>query len=122
MKQNVKGSSLVSAIIVVMLIMVVLGASLTVASSYHKRSVNEAAEKQAYLSARSGAESIANLIEEGDTTLLPSLNEEIVVNKVEIPNDISDITAKVIHQKEGNMIIEKQKFKGITFSAGRVNK
>lgn len=50
MKDNKKGSALLWAIVVVMVLEIVIAASMTIAYSYYNRSVEKNIERQAYLS------------------------------------------------------------------------
>ena len=60
-----RGSALLWAVIVLAVMVVFVGASLAVASSYHKRSLDQKTQRQAYFTARSVASAVADIIAGG---------------------------------------------------------
>lgn len=96
-KLNKDGSILVMAVSIVLLIFVILGIVLTIATSYQKRAIQEHARKQAYLNGLSIAETIAGQIAVPDPSFIPKTTSDIVdINKVELPNGYGGTaTAKI---------------------------
>ncbi|NBK98155.1 MAG: hypothetical protein EOM50_09060 [Erysipelotrichia bacterium] len=104
MKKNTKGSTLVAAVAVIMVIMVILGASLTIASSYYKRSVNENIKKQVYLDAKSGANVIASYIEEGNEQFIPKeKGNKIQIKEVSVESVSNTLSGYVLRVDEHTM-------------------
>ena len=88
MKDNKKGSALLWAIVVVMVLEIVIAASMTIAYSYYNRSVEKNIERQAYLSAKSVVtnvtENILNknsdyikLIPDGTNSVTTTINDVV---------------------------------------------
>lgn len=96
MRKNTKGSTLVAAVAVIMIIMIVLGASLTIASSYYKRSVNEVTRRQVYLSAKSSAEIVASCIAENETKLIPEVGKRIDIDEIDINDEIHKFSGYIL--------------------------
>lgn len=106
MRNNTKGSTLVAAIAVIMIIMVILGASLTIASSYYKRSINENTQRQVYLTAKSSADVIAEYIIENEKKLIPEIvGDRITINSMEIDNVYNEISGYVLRVDEKTLKI-----------------
>ncbi|MDD3049147.1 MAG: hypothetical protein PHQ89_04130 [Bacilli bacterium] len=106
MRKDTRGSTLVAAVAVIMIIMIILGASLTIASSYYKRSVNENTKKQVYLSAKSSAEVIAEYIGENKTELIPANNnEQIVISNMSVEDEHIDLKGYVLRIDEDTLKI-----------------
>lgn len=105
MRKNTKGSTLVAAVAVIMIIMIVLGASLTIASSYYKRSINEITQRQVYLSAKSSAEVIANCISENEEKLIPEIGEQLKINDIKIDNEVNKYHGYIIRIDESTIKI-----------------
>lgn len=95
MRKNTKGSTLVAAVIVIMVIMVVLSGALTISSSYSKRSISENTRKQVYLSAKSGANTVAQLIVNGNSDFIPTTIGEEKEFTLELESDMMDKKGKV---------------------------
>lgn len=111
MRKNTKGSTLVAAIAVIMIIMIILGASLTIASSYYQRSINENTKKQVYISAKSYAEVISAYIRENEEKLIPiKADEKKIIQSIETDDEkmkisgyvlrIDDTTLKIVVKSE----------------------
>lgn len=96
MRKNTRGSTLVAAVAVIMIIMIVLGASLTIASSYYKRSVNEITQRQVYLSAKSSAEIVASCISENEAKLIPIVGKQIGIEDIDIDDEINEFKGYVL--------------------------
>ena len=106
MRNNEKGSTLVAAVVIIMVIMVILVAALSMASSYYSASVNDMAQKQVYLSAKSGATLIASYIEEGNASLIPfKVGEEKVIKKIDVEGDNTTKNGRVIKVEENTLKI-----------------
>lgn len=111
MRKNTKGSTLVAAIAVIMIIMIILGASLTIASSYYQRSINENTKKQVYISAKSYAVVISGYIHENEEKLIPTkADEKKIIRSIETDDEkmkisgyvlrIDDTTLKIVIKSE----------------------
>ena len=61
-KDNNRGSTIIMAIEIVLVIFIILGTALAIATSYQKRAVVEHARKQAYLNGVSVVDTIAGQI------------------------------------------------------------
>lgn len=96
MRKNTRGSTLVAAVAVIMIIMIVLGVSLTIASSYYKRSVNEITQRQVYLSAKSSAEIIASCISKNEEKLIPEVGKQIGIENIDIDDEINEFKGYVL--------------------------
>lgn len=96
MRRNTKGSTLVAAVAVIMIIMIVLGASLTIASSYYKRSVNEITRRQVYLSAKSSAEIVADCIADNEYKLIPEVGKQIGIDEIDIDEETNEFSGFVL--------------------------
>lgn len=96
MRKNTRGSTLVAAVAVIMIIMIVLGASLTIASSYYKRSVNEITQRQVYLSAKSSAEIVASCITDNEEKLIPEVGKQIKINNINIDDEVNDYSGYIL--------------------------
>lgn len=77
-KLNEKGSILIMAVSIVMLILVILGIVLTIATSNQKRSIDEHSRKQAYLTGLSVAETIAGQIADNNAKFIPTSKDSSV--------------------------------------------
>ncbi|WP_154887939.1 hypothetical protein [Longibaculum muris] len=108
-KMNERGSTIVTGIVIVLIIFIILGTALAIATSYQKRSINEHARKQAYLNAVSVADGIAgqlNNIKGYDVTptpsgqgtkFLPKKGQPIEITSVKLPDNAGGtVTAKII--------------------------
>lgn len=105
MRKNTRGSTLVAAVAVIMIIMIVLGASLTIASSYYKRSINEITQRQVYLSAKSSAEIVANCIAENETKLIPEEGETIKIDDINIDDEINNYSGYIFRVDDSTIKI-----------------
>lgn len=105
-----QGSTMVSSLIVILLLLSVIGIVLSIASSYHQRSMNEYSQKQAYLNATYVAESIAGQMNEEleDVSFIPtSQNDVVEVTNVELPNQGSNaqVEAKISFDQNNTSIL-----------------
>lgn len=105
MRKNTKGSTLVAAVAVIMIIMIVLGASLTIASSYYKRSINEITQRQVYLSAKSSAEIVASCIAENERKLIPEEGKTIKINDINIDDEINNYSGYIFRVDDSTIKI-----------------
>lgn len=105
MRKNTKGSTLVAAVAVIMIIMIVLGASLTIASSYYKRSINEITQRQVYLSAKSSAEIVASCIAENETKLIPKEGKTIKIDDINIDDEINNYSGYIFRVDDSTIKI-----------------
>lgn len=100
-KLNNKGSTLVSVIVLAMLIVIVVGTTLSIIVTNHRRSITEHSRKQAYLIALSVAETIASEFEWGDSKeFIPAVGKDIVINQIDLPESMSGSASAVIKANE----------------------
>jgi type II secretory pathway pseudopilin PulG len=69
-KLNNKGSTIITAIVVVMAVFIILSTVLMISKSYYNRSVNEHARKQAYLNGVSAADILAQKVTSDSSELI----------------------------------------------------
>lgn len=115
-KLNNKGSTIITAIIVSMVVFIILGAALMIAQNYQQRSINEHARKQAYLNGISVADVIAVEINKNNTNILPDNgNIEKDISNIQLPNGYGGkVTAKVIYDKKESEINQNVLFIQVT--------
>ncbi|HBL84800.1 MAG: hypothetical protein A2Y17_01585 [Clostridiales bacterium GWF2_38_85] len=65
--RNNKGSTMVWAIVVIFVLVIIIGSTLTAASAYYNRSLNNNYEKQAYFTSRSVVDALSSEIKSGTT-------------------------------------------------------
>ena len=109
-KRYNQGSTMVSSLIVVLLLLSVIGIVLSIAASYHRRSLNEYARKQAYLNATYVAESIAGQLndEQNSATFLPISQSDVVkITDVKLPvqEDSAKVTAQISFDSKNTSVI-----------------
>lgn len=116
-KINEKGSSIIMAIIVIMVFLIITGTCLTIASNYQKRSVMEHARKQAYLNAVAVADAIGGSLNTTNVAgFLPESGKTKIIESVSLPISIGEgdqkqssstgnITGKIYYEDETKMIL-----------------
>lgn len=122
-KLNDKGSSIITGIVIVMIIFIILGTSLAIATSYQQRAVNEHARKQAYLNAIAIVDAIAGELNDTDSEqfLPPDDGSSKIIENVVLPTTMIDsqngnkevtsstgtITGEIIYDRIENNEIDK---------------
>lgn len=103
-KINEKGSSIVMAIIVIMIFLIITGTCLTIASNYQKRSVMEHARKQAYLNAVAVADAIGGELNINEASILPPNSTQAkLIESVTLPISLTDKDGKEHTSSSGNV-------------------
>ncbi len=69
---NNKGSTIIDGLIISMILLVILGFSLGIATNYQKKSVNDHAKKQAYFNAIALLDSVAVEINNNNVSYIPT--------------------------------------------------
>ncbi|WP_050635581.1 hypothetical protein [Candidatus Stoquefichus sp. SB1] len=83
-----KGSSIVMAVVVGMVLTILLGACFAIASSYHNRSIMNHQERQAYLTAKSIVDTISVQITAGNDNFIPKESEPTIeFNDIQLTGD-----------------------------------
>lgn len=110
MKDNKKGSTIVTAIVVTMIVFIILGVALTVASSYQQRAINEHARKQAYLTGVSVCDVIAPKLNTDAEHFVPSGSGEehkITISGITLPNGMGgEVTADIYAENDNTILIK----------------
>lgn len=106
-KMNERGSTIVTGIVIVLIIFIILGTALAIATSYQKRAINEHARKQAYLNDISVIETIAGQINNSEELFLPSNNyTDRKITDVQLPNGhAGEISAVIKYDNNDKNII-----------------
>lgn len=104
---NKKGSAIATAVVIAMVVMILLGTCFTIAASYHNRSLENHQQRQAYLTAKSIADTISNQISLEDKAFIPEIvNESITFTNIQLTNDsCTDRKAKIIREQENVIVI-----------------
>lgn len=105
--KNEKGSTIVTALVITMILMILLGTCFAIASSYHNRSIANHQERQAYLTARSIVETISKEIkagpnEDGFNAFIP----KTVSQSIEFPN--IQLTGDTCEERKATITLEKE--------------
>ena len=73
MKKNEKGSSLIFAVVVIMVLSIVIAAALAISYTYYNRSIANNSQRQAYLTAKSVLTNVVDNINTTDySALIPT--------------------------------------------------
>ncbi|MEG2410791.1 MAG: hypothetical protein RSA96_07640 [Erysipelotrichaceae bacterium] len=91
--QNEKGSTLVWVMGVMLILLIVVGGSLSLATNYQARTIENNKEQQAYVSAYAISDMIVNAINKNETDFIPNSNQVIEIEKVDLPQTMG--SAKV---------------------------
>lgn len=103
---NKRGSAIVTAVVIAMVVMVLLGTCFTIAASYHNRSLMNHQQRQAYLTAKSIADTISNQINGEVSDFIPTtVGETITFDNIQLSNDNCTNRKATITLKETNIII-----------------
>lgn len=84
-KLNNKGSTIITGIIIVMILLIITGTTLGIAYNYQKRAINEHARKQAYLNGISVVDAIALQVTENDSIIPTTINDSVEITDVTLP-------------------------------------
>lgn len=84
-KLNNKGSTIITGIIIVMILLIITGTTLAIAYNYQKRAINEHARKQAYLNGVSVVDVIALQIVKDDSFIPAAINSSVDITDVTLP-------------------------------------
>ncbi|WP_028042154.1 hypothetical protein [Candidatus Stoquefichus massiliensis] len=103
---NEKGSSIVMAVVVGMVLTVLLGACFAIASSYHNRSIRNNQERQAYLTAKSIVDTISLQITAGNSEFIPvETKPTIAFNDIQLTDDTCEERKATITLNETDKVI-----------------
>lgn len=107
--KNEKGSSIVTAMVVAMILTILLGACFAIASSYHTRSLKNHQERQAYLTAKSIVDTISDQIKSNEINPNPFIpnetNPTITFNDIQLDGDTCEAKSATITLQESNIIV-----------------
>lgn len=99
MIKNNKGSGLTWAIMIVMILLLIVGASLTFAYSSYNRSINNRNQLQCDLYAKSALDSVIKAIGDNETDLIPASSdfEDNIYPEVKLPNSKGKASKTVVY-------------------------
>jgi len=99
MIKNNKGSGLTWAVMIVMILLLIIGASLTFAYSSYNRSIDNRNQLQCDLYAKSALDSLIKAIGDNETDLIPksSAFEDNIYPEISLPNAKGEVSQAVIH-------------------------
>lgn len=99
MIKNNKGSGLTWAVMIVMILLLIIGASLTFAYSSYNRSIDNRNQLQCDLYAKSALDSLIKAIGDNETDLIPksSAFEDNIYPEISLPNAKGEVFQAVIH-------------------------
>ena len=96
MLRNKRGSAILWGFLTSAFLIIIIFAVLSLAFSFHRRSLNSSRERQAYYTARSAAEIISKQIANGNASLLPlNVSDEVSVSDVVFSEQMGDCSAVV---------------------------
>lgn len=110
MRRNQKGSALLWAITVIMILMITVAAALGISYSYYNRSVNNNSKRQAYLTAKGVIQNIVEKIELDNSdyiAMIPEEENQSTPLNIDIP-EASNI-GKVTEAKISRVAVDKDK-------------
>ena len=110
MRRNQKGSALLWAITVIMILMITVAAALSISYSYYNRSVNNNSKRQAYLTAKGVIQNIVEKIELDNSdyiAMIPEEENQSTPLNIDIP-EASNI-GKVTEAKISRVAVDKDK-------------
>ena len=117
MKKNEKGSSLIFAVVVIMVLSIVIAAALAISYTYYNRSIANNSKRQAYLTAKSVLNNVVdNIVSEKNTngtysSLIPSDAGDISYSISDFPAEMGTVKsiefAKSLEKDEKDLEIEK---------------
>lgn len=107
---NQKGSTILSGVFVLMVILIVMSTSFVIASSYYERALCEYTRKQAYLNALSVADVISGYIYQGEQDFIPtSYEHKITISQddITLPQDfLGQVEVEIVLQKDHLLYIQ----------------
>ncbi|WP_187117554.1 hypothetical protein [Beduini massiliensis] len=101
MKKNERGSALVWAIVVIMVITIIIAAGLMIVQKNYNTSIKNASRTQAELSARSAIDSVVYALETGDydKTLIPEKTDDSLTLEITLPENMGTVEEAYITLK-----------------------
>lgn len=118
MRKNEKGSSLIFALAVIMIITTVIAACMAISYSYYNRSIVANSERQAYLTAKSVltnvVENIVDKNSENHDKYLEMIPDESVTNFVNYDVNFSDKMIKIMGNVESIRVVRTKEKQDIT--------
>lgn len=104
--KNEKGSTIVTAIVIAMILTVLLGTILLIANSYHNRSLKNNQDRQAYLTAKSIVDTISKQIAVNNDDFIPAeLNQPMEFPEIELSGDTCEQRKATITLEQENVIV-----------------
>lgn len=107
-KSNQQGSTIVTGIVIVMIIFIILGTALGIATSYQRRAIDEHARKQAYLNGISVVDTIAGQIANSteSSAYIPSGTTPVIITSIDLPeNHGGELSAKIFYDNQDNNLL-----------------
>lgn len=113
MIRNSKGSTILWAITIIMVLMITIAGGLTISYSYFQRSIQNNNKRQAYLTAKGIIENIVEKIETDDSeyvNLIPQTEGNSVILTIQLPEEanLGKVTKAVIKREE----VESKQIRG----------
>lgn len=103
--KNERGSTIVTAVVVGMILTILVVACFAIASSYHMRSLKNHQERQAYLTARAIVDTISTQIQAGNAEFIPHENTPIHFPDIQLTNDTCDERKATITLERSDIIV-----------------
>ncbi|MEF9920146.1 MAG: hypothetical protein RR945_10815 [Erysipelotrichaceae bacterium] len=97
--RNEKGSTLVWVMGVILILLIVVGGSLSLAINYQSRTIENSKEQQVYHSAYAISDILVKEINENNSVLIPKGSEKIEIEQVNLPQGMGS----------GSVVIERVK-------------
>lgn len=113
MIRNSKGSTILWAITIIMVLMITIAGGLTISYSYFQRSIQNNNKRQAYLTAKGIIENIVEKIETDNSeyvNLIPQTEGNSVILTIQLPEEanLGKVTKAVIKREE----VENKQIRG----------
>ncbi|MFR7592312.1 MAG: hypothetical protein ACLUVC_12760 [Longibaculum sp.] len=103
---NKKGSTLVSAMVIGMVLTILIGGCFAIASSYHTRSIKNHQERQAYLTAKAIVDTIAEEIKQENPYFIPEqVGETKNIPDIQLTNDTCESKSAKITLPQQNVFV-----------------
>lgn len=104
--KNEKGSTLVTAIVITMVLMILLGSCFSIASSYHTRSIKNHQEKQAYITAKSIVDTIELQINAHNNEFIPDAKGKTIdFPDIELTNDTCEVKKQQLRDQKTILLL-----------------
>ncbi|MEG2245102.1 MAG: hypothetical protein RSB84_06410, partial [Erysipelotrichaceae bacterium] len=97
--RNEKGSTLVWVMGVILILLIVVGGSLSLAINYQSRTIENSKEQQVYHSAHAISDILVKEINENSSVLIPKGSEKVEIEQVNLPQGMGS----------GSVVIERVK-------------